>query len=115
VRKPVAFRSYAFRDDLFPRLEYRRAYDALLADANGQADFEYVRILQLAATDGEEAVRAALAELLDGGKVPSYEAVRAKLRGARTPMGVPCLEVGDPDLRVYDRLLGADVAEAVAA
>lgn len=115
VRKPGAFRSYAFRDDLFPRLEYRRAYDALLADADGQADFEYVRILQLAAADGEEAVRAALAELLDRAEVPSYEAVRAKVRGPRTPMGIPCLEVSDPDLSVYDRLLGADVAEAVAA
>jgi hypothetical protein len=115
VRKPGAFRSYAFRDDLFPRLEYRRAYDALLADDDGQADFEYVRILQLAAVDGEEVVRIALAELLDTHAVPHYEAVRDRVRGPRTPGGVPCLELGEPDLRVYDRLLGTDVADAVAA
>jgi hypothetical protein len=29
-------------------------------------------------------------------------------------MGVPYLEVGEPDLSVYDRLLGTDVAEAVS-
>lgn len=29
VRKPGAFRRYAFREDLFPRLEFRRAYDSV--------------------------------------------------------------------------------------
>lgn len=115
VRKPGAFRRYAFREALFPRFEFRRAYDALLAEDNHQADLDYVRILHLAASDGEETVRAALAELLASATVPSYEAVRAKVRGPRTPNGVPCLEVTEPDLSVYDRLLGATVAEAVAA
>lgn len=115
VRKPGAFRRYAFREDLFPRLEFRRAYDALLAGEGLQADFDYVRILHLAATDGEEVVRGALAQLLDGASVPGYEAVRAIVRGPRTPGGVPCLQVGEPDLAVYDRLLGAGVAEAVCA
>jgi len=114
VRKPGAFRRYAFRDDLFPRLEYRQAYDALLAADSTHADFDYVRILHLAESDGEETVRTALASLLDTAAVPSYEAVRALVRGPRTVSGVPFMEVGDPDLRVYDRLLSADhqIAEA---
>ena len=29
VRKPGAFAHYCFRDDLFPSLVFRRAYDAL--------------------------------------------------------------------------------------
>ena len=115
VRKPGAFRRYAFREDMFPRIEFRRAYDALLADEDAQADFHYVRILHLAAADGEEAVRSALAQLLGSQSVPDYETVRAIVRGPRTPTGVPSLTVGEPDLSVYDRLLGADVAGAVAA
>jgi hypothetical protein len=38
VRKPGAFRRYVFREALFPTLEFRRTYDALLADGSSQAD-----------------------------------------------------------------------------
>jgi transposase len=114
VRKPGAFRRYVFREALFPTLEFRRAYDALLAEGSDQADLDYVRILHLAAGDGEETVRTALAALLTQEVIPTYEAVRAKVRGPRTPEGVPCLNIAEPDLTVYDRLLGAN-AEAVCA
>jgi transposase len=112
VRKPGAFRRYVFREALFPTLEFRRAYDALLAERSDQADLDYVRILHLAAGDGEEAVRAVLASLLLAGATPTYEAVRAEVRGPRTPEGVPSLNITAPDLTVYDRLLGTN-AEAV--
>lgn len=107
VRKPGAFRNYVFRDALFPTLEYRRAYDALQSGSTEQADLNYVRILHLAASDGEEVVRQVLEGLLAAGELPTYEAVREKVRGPRTPNGVPCLDVPPPDLAVYDRLLGA--------
>ncbi len=114
VRKPGAFRNYVFREALFPGLEYRRAYDSLLAERSDQADLDYVRILHLAATDGEEVVRAVLAGLLAGGVMPIYEIVREAVRGPRTPNGVPDLEMAPPDLSVYDRLLGAHAAAVVA-
>ena len=110
VRKPGAFRNYVFRDALFPSLEYRQAYDALLASNGDQADLDYVRILHLAASDGEEAVREVLAGALASGLIPTYETVRAQVRGPRTPNGVPCLDLSPPDLTVYDRLLGVDGA-----
>jgi transposase len=113
VRKPGAFRRYVFREALFPKLEFRRAYDALVA-ASDQADLNYVRILHLAASDGEECVRAVLAKLLAATMVPTYEAVRAEVRGARVPEGVPHLNITAPDLSVYDRLLGANL-DAVCA
>jgi transposase len=112
VRKPGAFRRYVFREALFPSLEFRRTYDALLAEGSDQADLDYVRILHLAAGDGEETVRAVLAGLLSAGATPSYELVRAEVRGTRTPEGVPCLNITAPDLTIYDRLLGTS-AEAV--
>ena len=109
VKKPGAFRNYVFRDALFPSLEYRRAYDALLTGSAEQADLNYVRILHLAASDGEEAVRVVLEGLLSAGQLPSYEAVRVQVRGPRTPHGVPSLELLPPDLAVYDALLGTHV------
>ena len=114
VRKPGAFRNYVFRDALFPTLEYRCAYDARLAEDSDQADLDYVRVLHLAATDGEEVVRAVLTDLLARRVLPTYEAVRMEVRGPRTSNGVPFLDMPPPDLTVYDRLLSADTA-AVAA
>jgi transposase len=114
VRKPGAFRRYVFREALFPSLEFRRSYDALLAGGSDQADLNYVRILHLAASDGEESVRAVLANLLTAGEALTYEAVRAQVRGAHTPEGVPFLNITAPDLSLYDRLLGTN-AEAVCA
>jgi hypothetical protein len=106
VRKPGAFRRYVFREALYPTLVFRRAYDALAAQDEARADLEYVRILHLAASDGERAVEAALVTLLAEGTMPCYEAVRPRVRGARTSTGVPEVAIGPPDLTRYDRLIG---------
>jgi transposase len=110
VRKPGAFRRYVFREALFPALEFRRTYDALLAAGSDRADMEYVRILHLAASDGEESVRSVLATLLETRIVPTYEAVRAEVRGERVAEGIPYLNITAPDLNIYDRLLGFNTA-----
>jgi hypothetical protein len=112
VRKPGAFRNYAFREGLYPRLEFRRAYDALVAHEDARADFEYVRILHLAAQDGEQAVESILQGLRTEGVVPQYETVRERVRGPRTPGGVPDVQIEVPDLSCYDRLLGSCAAAA---
>src|SRR5216684_421332 len=49
VRKPGAFAHYRYRDDLFPSLTFRRAYDALRSHVPERADRHYVRLLHLAA------------------------------------------------------------------
>jgi len=110
VRKPGAFRHYAFREGLYPRLEYRRAYDALVAHDEARADFEYVRILHLAAQDGEQAVESVLEALRTEAVVPQYETVRERVRGPRTATGVPDVRIDVPDLSCYDRLLGSCAA-----
>jgi hypothetical protein len=51
---------------------------------------------------------------LAAGAAPTYETVRAEVRGPRTPQGVPCLNITAPDLSIYDRLLGMN-CEAVCA
>ena len=73
-----------------------------------------MRILHLAAVDGEQSVGSVLADLLTQELIPTYETVRAIVRGTRTPEGVPYLNIPAPDLAVYDRLLSMN-AEAVCA
>ena len=50
VRKPGAFARYRFREQMFPTMTFRLAYDALKRWRGERADVEYVRILHLAAT-----------------------------------------------------------------
>jgi len=61
LRKPGAFENYRYREDLFPSVRFRRLYDALAAvHASRKAAKEYLKVLHLAATDGESLVEEAL-------------------------------------------------------
>jgi hypothetical protein len=104
VQKPGAFALYKYREDLFPTLTFRRAYDAIMTVKTGvEADLEYLRILHLAASTMESAVEAALLAALDGGRVPTIEQVRAEV-APETPV-VPELASPIVDLESYDNLL----------
>jgi transposase len=103
VRKPGAFARYVYREDLYPTETYRRAYDALQAQGPGRADREYVRILHLAAQEGEVRVEAALAEL--NGQPLSEQAVRTLLGQATALSEATRVEVPAVDLHGYDELL----------
>jgi hypothetical protein len=103
VRKPGAFAAYRFREDLFPTLVFRRAYDALRRRRGDRADVEYVRILHLAASTGERLVEHALEALLSEDEPFDYAAVKA--RALPEQPAIPELSLGEPDLRHYDALL----------
>jgi hypothetical protein len=103
VRKPGAFARYRFREELFPRLVFRQAYDALRRWCGERADAEYVKILHLAASTRESEVAAVLAAILEGPERFDYAAVKQLVRPER-PV-VPVLHLPRPDLRVYDALL----------
>ena len=107
VRKPGAFARYRYREDLFPTVTFRRAYDAL-ATAHAterKADLEYVRVLHLAASTMESEVEAALQLVLGEGAVPHYERVKSLVE-PRAPE-VPALVAPEVDLHSYDALLRA--------
>jgi transposase InsO family protein len=107
VRKPGAFARYCYREELFPTLAFRRAYDALSAAHAGiQADVEYLKILHLAASTMESEVEAALALLLDAEQCPDSAQVKALVqpREAADPVD---LAVPQVDLCAYDALLRA--------
>jgi transposase InsO family protein len=103
VKKPGAFARYRYREELFPSLVFRRAYDALV-DARGErADVEYVRVLHLAASTMQASVEAVLVTLLERGERPDYAAVKALC--APDKPAVPDVHIPPPDLGDYDRLL----------
>jgi hypothetical protein len=107
VRKPGAFARYRYREELFPSLTFRRAYDALCVHRGERADVEYVRILHLSASTMESLVESALVSLLAEGRLPDYAAVKALAQPERP--AIPQLQIAPPDLAVYDLLLQGGV------
>lgn len=104
VKKPGAFARYRFREELFPSLPFRRAYDALVKSHGERADIEYVRILHLAASTMESTVEEALTTLLEAKERLDYAAVKAIASPTRAD--VPSLAIPAPDLAAYDDLIG---------
>jgi hypothetical protein len=103
VRKPGAFARYRYREELFPSLVFRRAYDALV-DARGErADVEYVRILHLAASTMQADVEHALETILARQGRPDFAAVKA-LAAPEKPV-VPEINIPAPDPAAYNALL----------
>ena len=111
VRKPGAFARYRFREQLFPTMHFRLAYDALREWRGERADVEYVRILHLAATTMEATVDSALFLLLEAGQPFDYGEVRDLAEPK--PPEAPLLTVRTaPDLKIYDGLLAGSLATA---
>ena len=108
VKKPGAFARYRYREELFPSLVFRRAYDSLVSRRGDRADVEYVRILHLAASTMESSVEKLLAELLATNAAFDYAQVKA--RCAPTPTPFPQVAIGTPDLSIYDGLLALGAA-----
>jgi hypothetical protein len=104
VRKPWAFARYRYREELFPTLIFRRAYDSLRNGLSERtADLEYLRILHLAASTMESEVEAALVLLLDAGSTPTKDEVRGLVDPVRPEL--PAMEAPSIDLTGYDTLL----------
>jgi hypothetical protein len=103
VRKPGAFARYRYREELFPTMTFRRAYDALSRFRGQRSDIEYVRILHLAASTMESRVEAALDEMLHRGEPFDYVTVKSTITPERPK--VPEVRIGPPDLKSYDRLI----------
>jgi hypothetical protein len=102
VRKPGAFARYRYREDLFPSVTFRRAYDALQTTHGERADVEYLRILQLAALHGEARVTEALWAVMAAGR---FDYVAVQTRVAPPLPTIPTIHIPAPDLRAYDALL----------
>ena len=110
VRKPGAFARYVYREEMFPTVVFRRAYDAISAPQPGtKADLDYLRILHLAASTLQTDVEAVLLGLLDGGHDVTADAVKALVVVTAAP-SVPDMAASHVDLGAYDALLSQEVA-----
>ena len=107
VRKPGGFARYVYREEMFPSLVFREAYDAIQAARPGtKGDLEYLRILHLAASTMEADVAAALAQLQTARTPITADAVKA-LTAPAEAVAVPALAAMPVDLTEYDALLDA--------
>lgn len=106
VKKPQAFRHSVFREDLFPRAAFRRAWEVLDEKLEPRkACRVYVGLLHLAAMRACEAALARhLDAILDAGGVPDLETARVAV--APVPTALPTVTIPPPNLALYDRLLG---------
>jgi len=111
VRKPGAFASYRYRDDLFPTSRFRMACDALHEARPARADKEYLRVLELAARESESGVDDAIRHLLATGEPITADAIKAIVLSGREIPPPTDVHVQTPDLAAYDELLAA-AAEA---
>lgn len=108
-RKPQAFKGLAFRDDLFPRAAYRRAWEQLEAKCTPRdACKTIVGLLELAAHHGVEAMLAErLDAVLTAGELPNLEQLREEF-APRQPQ-CPHVLVELPSAALYDTLLDDEV------
>ncbi len=105
VRKPGAFARYKYREDLFPGLIFRRAYDRLCEiHSEHKASLEYLRILHLAASTVQSEVETALELVLEDGSFKSKEQIKPLVDQATRP-APPKMDPPKVDLISYDRLL----------
>ena len=101
-RKPMALANLVYRDQLFPREAYRKAFDALRDHYDmRQACKVMVELLMLA---HERACEAELAEAIqadiDAGRLPDLSALRAGFRPEATP--IPSVIVELAALNTYN-------------
>lgn len=108
VTKPGAFPRYKYREEFFPSMAFRRAYDRLVEHRGDRADVDYLRILHLAASTMEADVEAALEVLLEKEAPFDYAAVKSLI--APHESVVPHIQRGDPDPAAYDFLLAGGEA-----
>jgi transposase InsO family protein len=103
-RKPMALLNLVYRDQLFPRRAYDRAFEALLAAGNDrQACVIAVGLLSLAHERGCEAELAeALDADLEAGRLPDLPALRERFQ--RTGAPVTDVVVDLVPLSVYNEL-----------
>jgi len=106
-RKPMALLNLVYRDQLFPRDAFRRAWEARIArQPPRQACRVMVGLLALAHDRACEAELAqALSAILEAGELPDLAALQQQFLPAS--LALPTVTVSLPAAIAYDALLGA--------
>ena len=103
-KKPMALLNLVYRDQLFPRPAYARAFEALCADVGDKRACKVT--VELLALAHDRACEAALAQIidadLDAGRLPDLAILRERF--GPNPGSVPVIEVDLVPLSAYDEL-----------
>ena len=105
LRKPGAFEGYRYREELFPSVLYRQAYDRLVQDHGGRkGSLEYLRLLKLSTEVEARDLELMLVEFI----CPPYPQWTVEdLRKIVLPRSALCPEVQElkPEWSSYDQLI----------
>jgi hypothetical protein len=108
LRKPGGFRNYRYREDLFPRTVFRRAWELLdRRHSPRKADLIYLRILKMAAEGLETDVAEALEILLASPTTWDDHSVAELVQPITA--SIPDLQQQAVNLSLYDQLLSQEV------
>lgn len=110
MRKPGAFENYRYKDDMFPTIRFRMAYDYLKDNKPARANKEYLKILNLAAQETETGVDEALRRLFDGREIISAEAIENILKSKTEITAKRDVYVAETNLAGYDELITGCIA-----
>jgi hypothetical protein len=109
-RKPGAFARWRLREAMFPRSEYRRAWEHLVSERpERQACRVMVGLLDLAMRGACEAALAQrLTQILDAGLLPEVAVLEAEFAPRTPTCAEVCVQL--PALASFDTLLDGEVA-----
>jgi len=105
IRKPGAFKNYRYKSDLFPSMYFRLAYDLLSEEMPSRCDKEYLDILHLAATCGEDRVTKVLNIVIDQNLPLSAKLVRQYFAKTESQYEKEDAAVMPVNIADYDALL----------
>ena len=110
-KKPMALLNLVYRDQLFPRPAYARAFEVLCAEVGDKRACKVT--VELLALAHDRTCEAALAEIVDAdleaGRLPDIDALRARFGPA--PGELPLVSVDLVALSIYDELVAICVVE----
>lgn len=112
IRKPGAFANYKYRADMFPSSHFRIAYDAFKQQNPMRADKEYLKILKLAASEGESVTQAAIGALLSEQEPFTAQGIEEIIRSGSRVRPATDVSVHEIPLTAYDALLESEVVYA---
>jgi hypothetical protein len=113
IRKPGAFENYRYKSDMFPSSYFRMAYDYLKKHNPLRANKEYVKILYIATTEGENITESVIRSLLSREQVISAESVKQVVLANNQLPPITDIAIDEVELEVYDELLSTSKGVAV--
>jgi len=111
IRKPAAFANYQYHEAMFPRLCFRKAYDALRDSVPAHADKHYLKLLQLAKLHSEQEVSDALELLFEEHQLPTPDSVKSLIDAYIKERLI--VQVHQPNVVDYDCLLSSTYGQEI--